>query len=185
MDNALTGDANGVDLILERRSGNGWSGWLSYSFGDAMVTDMSGTITGAGASVPPETYPTDYDQRHTVNIYSTYRWSSRTSVSGRFRYGSNFPMPVYVTPVSDDIWALSGSRNETRLPAYARLDLRADRTFTYRRRRLTLFLEVINVLNRDNLRAQGGGLNIATRTVTGITEKVFPILPSAGILIEF
>ena len=80
---------------------------------------------------------------------------------------------------------LSSERNQARLPDYARLDLRADRAFTYRKRRLTLFLEVINVLNHDNYRAQSGSLNLLTREVRGITERVFPFLPSAGVLIEF
>jgi hypothetical protein len=173
--NTLDGNTDGVELTLERRSVNGWTGWVSYTYANSQVTD----------TVNPETYPADYDQRHTVNIYSGYRWSGRTSVSGRFRYGSNFPLNGYFEPRSDDLWMLSTERNQSRLAPYARLDLRADRTFTYRKRRLTLFLEVINVLNRDNFRAQSGTLNPTTREVRGITERVFPFLPSAGVLIEF
>jgi outer membrane receptor for ferrienterochelin and colicin len=173
--NTLDGRANGVELTLERRSVNGWTGWVSYAYGHSTVTDTQ-TL---------ETYDADYDQRHTVNIYSGYRWSGRTSVSARFRYGSNFPFTAYIAPRSDDLWVLASERNLTRLPEYARLDLRADRSFTYRKRRLTLFLEVINVLNHDNFRAQSGSLNPATREVRGITERVFPLLPSAGVLIEF
>ncbi len=80
---------------------------------------------------------------------------------------------------------LSSQRNVARLPDYARLDLRTDRAFTYRKRRLTLFVEVIHVLNRDNGRTSVGDLNPATRVVTGITERVFSLLPSADVLIEF
>jgi hypothetical protein len=78
------------------------------------VARFQSTLTDV---VSDERYPADFDQRHTVNIYSGYRWSGRTSVSARFRYGSNSP-------------------------------------FTDRKRRLTLFLEVINVLNRDDFAAQ-------------------------------
>lgn len=173
--NTLKGRTNGVDLTIERRSVNGWTGWISYSFGKSTLTD----------TVSNESYPADYDQTHTVNIYSGYRWSARTSVSARFRYGSNFPFTAYVQPRGDDLWVLSSDRNQARLPDYARLDLRADRAFTYRKRRLTLFLEVINVLNHDNYRAQSGSLNLQTREVRGIAERVFPFLPSAGVLIEF
>ena len=173
--NTLTADTNGVDLTLERRSVNGWTGWVSYSYGKSTLTDI----------VSEESYPADFDQRHTINIYSGYRWSGRTSVSARFRYGSNFPYSAYIQPQSEELWLLSADRNQVRLPDYARLDLRADRAFTYRKRRLTLFLEVINVLNHDNFRAQSGSLNLTTREVRGITERVFPLLPSAGVLIEF
>jgi hypothetical protein len=173
--NTLDGTANGVELTLERRSGNGWTGWVSYAYGKSTLTD----------TVLSETYPADYDQRHTVNIYSGYRWSDRTSVSARFRYGSNFPLTAYLEPRSSDVWTLSTERNRARLPEYVRLDVRADRAFTYRKSRLTLFLEVVNVLNHDNFRAQSGSLNPTTREVRGITERVFPLLPSAGVLIEF
>jgi len=49
-------------------------------------------------------------------------------------------------------YQLVDERNGLRLPAYARLDLRADRTFTWSSRRVTLFAEVANTLNRRNLR---------------------------------
>ena len=147
---------------------------------------MSGTVTGGPASiVGPETYATDYDQRHTLNVYSGYRWSGRTSLSARFRYGSNFPVPGYFEPGSGDIYAIGTQKNTVRLADYARLDLRADRTFTYRKRRLTLFVEVINVMNRDNMRAQGASYNLSTREAWALSENVFPLLPSAGVLIEF
>ncbi len=158
---------------------------VSYTLGKSTVSDESRTLTSTGnVALAGETYPADFDQRHTVNIYSSYRWSAKMSLSGRFRFGSNFPINGYFEPRGDH-WTLSTERNQTRLPEYARLDLRADRAFTYRKRRLTLFVEVINVFNRDNFRARSGILNFATRDVLDITERVFPLLPSAGVLIEF
>ena len=64
-------------------------------------------------------------------------------------------------------------------------DLRADRAFTYRKSRLTLFLEVVNVTNHDNYRYNSPGFNSATRRVFGPVEELFPLLPVAGVLIEF
>ncbi len=116
--NVLTGDTRGAELVLERRSVNGLNGWLSYAWNKSTLSD--GT----------ESFPSDYDQRHTVNAYVVYRWSGRTSLSARMRYGSNFPIAGYIEEVPDG-YALSEQRNGARLPAYSRLDLRADRTFTY------------------------------------------------------
>lgn len=79
---------------------------------------------------------------------------------------------------------MSAQRNGVRLPAYSRLDLRADRTFTYRKSRLTLFVEVVNALNRDNYRPNSPGVTINTRRVFGPIEGLFPLLPVAGVLIE-
>ena len=66
------------------------------------------------------------------------------------RYGSNFPIQGYIQRRPRLL--LSAQRNGSRLPEYSRLDLRADRTFTYRKSRLTLFLEVVNATNQDNYR---------------------------------
>jgi hypothetical protein len=80
--------------------------------------------------------------------------------------------------------ALADTRNERRLPTYARLDLRVNRTYDFTRRRLTLFAEVLNVLNRENLGRTDGTVR-ANGTVAGFVETLFPLLPSAGIRIDF
>jgi hypothetical protein len=175
--NALNGDTNGVELKLERRSANGLNGWLSYAWNKSELEDAS----GAGQ---PEHFFADYDQRHTVNTYVAYRWSGRTSISARWRYGSNFPIRGYIDSNAAG-FTLSAQRNVLRLPAYSRLDVRADRTFTYGRSRLTLFMEVVNAMNRDNFRPSSAGVNLNTRRVFEPMETTFPLLPVAGLLIEF
>lgn len=134
--NALNGDANGVELKLERRSANGLNGWLSYAWNKSELEDAG------GAGQPDERFVADYDQRHTVNTYVAYRWSGRTSISARWRYGSNFPIRGYIDTNAAG-FTLSAQRNGLRLPTYSRLDVRADRTFTYRKSRLTVFMEVM------------------------------------------
>jgi hypothetical protein len=175
--NTLTGDTNGVEVMLERRATNGLNGWLSYAWNDTQLQD-------AQPGRPVETFASDYDQRHTVNAYVAYRWGGRTSLSARMRYGSNFPIVGYIGEDANG-YLLSAQRNGLRLPAYSRLDLRADRTFTYRKSRLTLFMEVVNATNHDNYRANSPGYNTGTRRVFGPMESLFPLLPVAGVLIEF
>jgi outer membrane receptor for ferrienterochelin and colicin len=172
--NTLTGKAHGVELTVERRVVNGVSGWIGYGYGHAELEDQ---LTG-------EAYPSDFDQTHMVNAYGIYRTSNKLGLSARFRYGSNFPIPGYFAQVGD-AYFLGAERNTVRLPVYARLDLRADWAFTYRKSRLTLFVEVLNLLKRPNYALSEGSLNIATGQVFELTEKGFPLLPSAGILIEF
>jgi hypothetical protein len=177
-ENTLTGETNGVEVVLERRSVNGLNGWLSYAWNDTQLEDP------ARAGHAAETFPSDFDQRHTVNAYVAYRWSGRTSLSARMRYGSNFPIQGYIAQDANG-YVLSAQRNAIRLPAYSRLDLRADRTFTYRKSRLTVFLEVVNAMNRDNYRPNSPSININSRRVFEPLESLFPLLPVAGVLIEF
>jgi outer membrane receptor protein involved in Fe transport len=80
---------------------------------------------------------------------------------------------------------VTDQRNTARLPVYARLDLRANRTFSVGAHRLTLFAEVLNVLNRDNVRYQPPFINFFTRRAAQPFDTMLPIVPSAGVLIEF
>jgi hypothetical protein len=173
-ENAMTGRASGVGVTVERRTTNGLSGWLAYSRDRITLTD---TVRG-------ETFAGDFDQRHTFNAYGIYRWSERTALSTRWRIGSNFPMPGYYREVSDG-FVLSDGRNQVRLPLYSRLDVRADRAFTFRGSRLTLFVEILNVANQSNVGPGDPDINVVNGRVRGLFDALFPLLPSAGLILEF
>ena len=181
-ESTLEGRSRGVGLVIQRRSPNGLAGWIAY---DVALTDYRNTITG-------ERFPADYDQRHTLNTYAVYRLSDRTSFSTRFRAGSNFPTPGYyeARPVgsaaqSGELYFLSTERNRLRVPVYNRLDVRANRTFSWRTTRLTLFAEVLNLYARENVRASQPAINGITRQVFGLYDSMFPLIPSAGVSVEF
>nr|MBA3271908.1 TonB-dependent receptor [Acidobacteriota bacterium] len=175
IDNVLSGTGRGLEATFARRSTNGLSGWLSYAWGDAENTDR---VTG-------EAFAADWDQTHTVNTSVAYRWSARSSISARYRYGSNFPLQGYLAPLTGDTHTLTEQRNVGRLPRYSRLDVRGDRAFTFRKSRLTLFAEVVNLLNQNNYRSQSARLDLRTGAVFGLLETLFPLLPSIGVLVEF
>lgn len=183
--NALRGSARGVEVVWRRDSADRLSGWVGYSFGRHRQ------------SVPGESFWSDHDQRHAVSLAGQYRISNQTSVGIKFRYGSNYPVTGYITeqPRSDNAPPLFGggpalfltvsdARNTLRLPAYARVDLRADRTLTVAGRRVTVFLEVANALNRRNLRNVPYGID-RTGRVFGATDSLLPVVPSAGFVIDF
>jgi hypothetical protein len=172
--NSLDGYARGVELLLQRRSANGLSGWASYSLGFNRYHDRA---TG-------EAFDGDFDQRHTLNIHGAYRLTNRTSLAVKFRYGSNTPAPGYWEERGGAFF-VSSSRNEVRIPAYSRLDIRGSRTFNWQTKRMTLFVELLNALGHDNMRFNIPSVNGRTRQAFGIFEEMIPRIPSAGILLEF
>src|SRR6185295_3834959 len=120
--NRLDGRSHGVELVVSRRAATGLTGWIGYAFAHTRYTD---SVTG-------EAFDGDFDQRHTLNIFAQQRLSYRTTVSAKFRVGSNFPLVGYFAGTTDpDALTLSTMRNQVRLPVYARLDIRANRTFTF------------------------------------------------------
>jgi hypothetical protein len=98
--------------------------------------------------------------------------------------GTNFPIPGYYTQMGD-AYFISAERNMLRLPTYGRLDLRVNRAFAWGSRRLTLFAEVINVLNQENVRFNPPRVSTTTGQVTRLFDSLVPVIPSAGILVEF
>ncbi len=185
--NILDGRARGLEISVHRKAQR-VSGWIGYSLGHLEYTDQR---TG-------ETFDGTFHERHSVTANATWRISNRTSITTRFRASSNFPIPGYyreeeetfggvgfLPPLTMTAYYLAEQRNALRLPMYSRLDLRANRTYTLDRRRLTLFVEVTNMYNRRNQRYAGGDINGRTGRVTGLMEDLFPVLPSAGLLVEF
>jgi hypothetical protein len=169
----LHGLAKGFDVVLERRAATGLTGWIGYTYLWLRHEDRDSG----------ETFPGDFDQRHTLNIFGQYRLSYRTTLSAKLRIGTNVPLAGYYEGTVDEV-RLAAARNRLRLPLYARLDVRANRTFTFDRRRLTLFVELMNALDHENLSQSNGSVR-QTLQVTGLFQKLIPRVPSAGILIEF
>lgn len=171
--NALDISARGVEALVRRTAPDGPTGWVAYAFGSTRATDRA----------TRERYWADLDQRHLLNVFLAQRLGTRTQVSAKFRYGSNTPIPGYFAGRTGAL-VLAAQRNEVLLPAYARLDLRMNRTFHFTRRRLTLFAEVINVLGRENIGLADGAIR-GGGNVNGFTEPMLPRLPSAGFRLEF
>jgi len=171
--NALTGSSRGVELLLQHRSTARLSGWIGYSYGRARDTDAD----------MHEEFWADFDQRHAISVYGQLRLSPKTSIATKLRLGSNFPIAGYFARVGPDI-EVGTMKNEERLPLYSRLDVRINHTFTYAKRRLSLFAEVLNAAARTNY-GPTNGFAFPNRTTIGFTQTLLPLLPSAGFVFDF
>jgi hypothetical protein len=172
--NSLDGHARGFELTLQRRSANKLAGWISYSYLRTKLTDSQ---TGLS-------FVADNEQRHLLNTYASYRFTDTWNLSSVFRFGSGPPIPGFFRQAGD-IFFLSDRRNEVRVPDYARLDVRVSKAFLFKRWKLTATGEVLNLLNRNNLRYAGFDNFDLSGRVVGQLDRVLPILPSAGVVIEF
>jgi hypothetical protein len=172
--NSLRGYSRGVEARVERRSANRLSGWVSYAYGVARMRD----------GVEHTVFPSDYDQRHTLNIFQTYRLSASVNLSARWTYGSGFPYPGFLR-MQNGLYYLADQPNQLRLPSYERLDWRVNKSWTKDKFKLTLYGEVINLTNRDNYRFESlNSYNSRTGQANITRDKLFMILPSAGLVFE-
>lgn len=174
--NSLDGYARGIELSLQRRSANGLTGWVSYAYSKTLLRDKQDGLS----------FPSDFDQLHTLNMYGNYRFTETFNLSGEWRYGSGTPWIGFLQREGSGL-ALGTERNQVRVPNYSRVDLRANKAFLFKKWKLTLSGEVLNVLNHKNefnvesnlIRFRSTG-----RFVSGLRES-FRILPSVGVTIEF
>ena len=172
--NSERGYSRGVEIFLQRSSANRFTGWVSYAYGHTEVSE----------GVTHDHFPSDYDQRHTVNIYGGYRIRPTVNLSVRSSYGSGFPIPGYLTKIGSSYY-LALVRNELRMPYYTRTDLRVNKSWTKVKWKLTLYGEVVNLTNRTNYVFDSfNGFNSTTHQAFVTLDSMFPILPSAGIVFE-
>jgi hypothetical protein len=179
--NSLRGYSRGAEIFLQRSSANRFTGWVSYAYGHTMYTD----------SISFQRFPSDYDQRHTVSVYGGYRLRPTVNLSMHVGYGSGMPVPGYLRAVgtpgaAGTTYFLTSSRDQTRFAPYQRTDFRVNKAWMHAKWKLTLYGELINLTDRSNYVFESfNSFNSKTGQVSLTIDKTFPILPSAGTVVEW
>ena len=161
-------------MTLLRRSANKLAGWIAYGYSRTKLTDARDQLT----------FVSDSDQRHTLNVYANYRFADTWNFSSEWRYGSGQPVPGFYGHDAAGYFLIN-QRNQLRVPYYSRVDVRLSKAFLFKKAKLTLTGEVLNLLNHNNVRYAGFDLFFANGRVRGQLDRVLPILPSAGLVIDF
>jgi hypothetical protein len=155
------GQSYGLEVMIRRSMKHQLYGWLAY------------TLSRSQRVVDGIIVPSDWDQRHILNLVVGYRWPKNYSTSFRFHYNSGRPYPLYNEGNLD----VDGY---IRLPGFPQLDLRADKRFIFDTFVLDAYLELVNsTLSREvfDVKRQSGG---------AITENYYRlVLPSAGVHVEW
>ncbi len=204
------GRAYGFDVFLARRptsSNTRLSGWLAY------------TYTSANRQAYGRTYPFDYEQPHSLSLVANFRASQRLEFSLTGRLTSGFPrtapLGLYVTGVLDSVdadgdgvteeivperdgdgrlvYAIDyggvANLNRARLPWYSRVDFRATFVPRWGKGRWRFYVDVINVLGRNNGLESQGLAYAPDASVPKIVSKKedngFPLMPSFGVHVRF
>ena len=174
--NALDGTARGLEVAIRRASARRLSGWVGYAYGDARVID----------GVDGLAFPSDSDQRHTLNAVGTLRLSGTLGFGAQWRYGSGMPRTGFLRPAGTTL-VIGSERNQVRIAPYDRLDLRIRKAFVRRWGVFTLSAEVLNVLNRKNeYNVESTILSLAQtgRFASGL-RRGFGVVPSLGLSVQF
>ena len=168
--------SRGVQFVLQRRSENRLSGWIGYTLifakSRTYQIPLPPPFVAFGTDQPYE--PTLEDERHTVNLFGSYRLFPSVRLGAKASYGSGFPViePFLTLPT-------------IRIGPYERLDLRADKSWLLRRGRLSLYGEILNATNHDNPRFFTLFVNPPPAAPTVLTNPGLPITPTVGLSFDF
>ncbi len=207
-ENIGTGRSYGVEFYAERRAtsaGTRLTGWASYTLGRAETTAYGGTFAA------------DYDRRHALSVVSSFRVSRLIELGTTFRAQSGFPYTpaLQVVPASEEdaaaadegvtrrvplyddqgflVWSAdygdTANFNTARLPFFARVDARVTFRPRWASSRWQFYVEVINLLNRDNASEMEVELSFDPESdrpkLTEVRSGRLPLLPSFGLRYRF
>jgi hypothetical protein len=165
--------SRGLQFMLQRRSENRLSGWLGYTLVFArsrrLQIPLPPPLGLFGRNTPYS--PTLSDQRHTVNLFASYRFKPSVRFSAKALYGSGFPVDTF-PPI-------------LRIGPYERLDLRADKSWLFRKWKLSLYGEVLNITNHNNRRFANLFFNLTTGQFVLLTNDGIPVTPTVGLAFDF
>jgi hypothetical protein len=101
--------------------------------------------------------PSSWDRRHALELTAGYRLGDAWELGARLRVLSGVATTPWDVEASEEAYALTGrgvpdwSRiGEVRTPTYARLDVRAERRFSFSGWNASVYLDLQNVLRREN-----------------------------------
>jgi hypothetical protein len=154
----VDGTARGVDVVLQRPTGSRLTGSVGYSFLDAAVELADG-----------RTARSPYDVTHTATGSATMRLARATTLGSTVRFGSGRPFTPIVgaTGAADGrSTPVYGAPTSERLPAYARWDARLTQYLPLRRSMLVTFVEVLNLVGRENVAGYVWDADYRTRRST-------------------
>jgi TonB family protein len=129
------GRSYGVELMLRRKLGESFFGWITYS-----LTRSERNIEGVG------TLPFAFDQTHVLNTVVSWEVGRHWTLGATFHYHSGRPYtPELVCPGSLELGTCRGDPFSRRLPGFWRLDLRIQKRELFDTWYFDFYIDVMNV----------------------------------------
>jgi hypothetical protein len=174
-ENTGTGRAFGGELLFRRDFSQKFYGWVAYTLSRAELRNRP----------QDELAVAPFDQTHILTLVAGYKLPKNWTLGARFRLVSGLPY----TPLANGIYdagsgtwlPLPSPENSARLAPFNQLDLRVDKTWSFRLTRLMAYLDVQNVYNAKNPEFQVYSYDF--EDAAQITS--LPLLPTIGVRLDW
>jgi len=170
-------EAMGLEFSLEYRGEGDLDWWVTY------------VLSKATDRINNSDQPRSWDQRQAFQAGISWQ-SDPWEVGAAIEVHSGWPTtPLTATydPEEEEFIPVPGPRNSENFSTFLVLDLRVSRVFDVKKGRLSAFLEVSNVTNRDNPCCVDFDVNdeVSPPMVDRTLDYWVPIIPAIGVLWEF
>lgn len=196
------GRAYGLEVMLRLPQQSRLFGWLSYTLMRSERMRRFALFTPDQTVVEDTTamLPFAFDQTHTLNLTLGYVLPKGFRISASFHLNTGRPESgefssrtsrIVEDPVTGaQRWAEVPLNQVDRLPAYARLDLRASKTITFSTFSAELYLDILNTLGIPEVygyRYQGssGPIGAASEPLPREAFSLPFVLPTLGVKVVY
>lgn len=170
------GRSYGAEILLRHQLTKNFFGWISYSLSR---TERDYPQNGGKLGLNP------FDQPHNLIALASYKLPYDFIAGARIRYASGPLNTPYVGAIYDAngnyYFPLQGEPFSRRLPDFFQLDVRIDKRFVYERWMLSVYADIQNVTNRQNVESVSYNFDYTQ-------QQYFyglPIIPDIGVRGEF
>lgn len=175
--NKGTGKGTGFDVNLTKRLVRKFHGQIGYSYISITRNDHDGIGE----------YNFSFSQPHQLNLMLSYKANAHWTFSAKYRYATGKPKDNYI--IRRDVLNNSDyiryskeliGRNALRLPDFNSLDIRANYHFNLKKISLTVFVDIVNVLNKQIANSESFNAITGQNYYDGLA-----IFPTGGLKFEF
>ena len=180
------GRAYGLEILLRHQITRHFFGWIAYTLSRSETSGrLAEDVPMGGMGMPRNGSDLawrlgQFDQPHNLVVVASYRFT-KWETGLTYRLTSGTP----TTPVAGSFYDAdfngyvreNGPTGSARNPAFSQLDARVERTFTFDYWVLGVYLDVQNVLNRENPE----GILYDYRFRESAALRGLPILPILGV----
>lgn len=174
--NTGSGYAEGIEFSLQKKFTEGFVGSASYSYSISKRRDYESL----------NLYDFEYDRPHILNLIFGLEIGTGWQIGAKFQYASGNPYtPVIgVVKQKDSFYIVDGEKNSARYPDYHKLDIRIDKQFVFDNWSFSVYLDLWNVYNRDNVVSYSFKTS-KDGTITREPRYDFGVMPILGFTAKF
>ncbi len=147
--NPISGYSTGFETFIRHQYASSNLFSVAHTYGVNRIRNEAGTVV-----------PRDFDRTHSIAVNSIFNFNPDIILSALWRYHTGDPYtPSQIGTIGDGIiggntviYYEFGEKNSRRLPVYHSLDIRLEKNWQINKTSLQLYLNILNVYNRLNVK---------------------------------